>query len=47
VNGSLQGVVAVEIDPPVRARVTFVPVRLRTLYVSLADPDAFEAALAA
>ena len=47
VNGSLQGVVAVEIDPPIRARVTFVPVRLRTLYLSLADPDAFEAALAA
>lgn len=46
VNGSLQGVVAVEIDPPVRARVVFVPVRLRTLYLSLADPEAFETAVA-
>lgn len=46
VNGSLQGLVAVEIDPPVRARVMFVPVRLRTLYLSLADPGGFETALA-
>ena len=46
VNGSLQGLVAVGVEPPVRARVLFVPVRLRTLYVSLADPEAFRAALA-
>jgi hypothetical protein len=47
VNGSLRGVVAVQIDPPVRAWVTGWPVRLRTLQVSLEDPDGFLAALAA
>jgi hypothetical protein len=46
VNGSLQGVVEIGIDPPVRGWLAFVPLRLRTVYVSLADPDAFLAALA-
>ena len=45
VNGSMQGLVAVEIDPSVRAQVVFIPVRLRMLHLSLADPDAFHAAL--
>jgi hypothetical protein len=46
VNGSLRGLVTVEIDPPVRARVVMIPLRLRTVWVSLADPDAFLTALA-
>jgi hypothetical protein len=46
VNGSMRDVVAVEIDPPVRARVCFVPVRLRTLWLSLADQAAFRATVA-
>lgn len=46
VNGSLQGLVAIEIDPAVRARVVMVPGRLRTVWISLADPDAFLTALA-
>lgn len=45
VNGSLQGVVEIGIDPPVRGWLAFVPLRLRTVYVSLADPDAFLTAL--
>lgn len=40
-NGSLQGVVGIEVDPPVRGWMAFVPLQLRTVYVSLADPDAF------
>ena len=36
-----------DIDPPVKARTAMVPVRLRTLRVSLADPTAFLADLAA
>lgn len=45
VNGSMRGLVAIEIDPVVRARVMYVPVRLRTLVLSLADPDAFAASV--
>lgn len=45
VNGSMRDLLAVEIDPPVSARVCFVPVRLRTLLISLADPAAFRAAV--
>ncbi|HEX8581415.1 MAG TPA: hypothetical protein VF640_03760 [Acidimicrobiales bacterium] len=44
VNGSVRGIVAVDVEPPVRARVIGVPVTLRTLLVSLDDPDAFLAA---
>jgi len=47
VNGSLQGVVASEIEPSARGRVIGVPLRLRTVFVSLADPDGFLAALRA
>ena len=46
VNGSVTGIVTVEIDPPVRARVIGWPVRLRMLHVSLRDPDGFLATCA-
>lgn len=46
VNGSVRGIVRVEIDPPGRAWVVGVPVRLRQLFVSLEDPDGFIAAMA-
>jgi hypothetical protein len=46
VNGSSDGIVAVEIDPPARAWTLGIPIRLRTVYVSLTDPAAFIAALA-
>ena len=41
VNGSRAGGVRLDIDPPAPARVCGVPVRLRTLWVSLAEPDDF------
>jgi hypothetical protein len=47
VNGSVHGIVTIEIDPPTRARVIGVRVRLQTLHVSLDDPDGFLAALSA
>jgi hypothetical protein len=48
VNGSSEGIVAVEIDPPVRGRtLCCFPLRLRTVYVSLTDPDALIAAVGA
>jgi hypothetical protein len=43
VNGSLRNIVRVGIDPPARARVAGIPVRLHTLDVSLEDPDRFVA----
>jgi hypothetical protein len=45
VNGSSHGIVVLSIDPPVRARVCGVPIRLRELAVSLEDPDRFLAAI--
>lgn len=45
VNGSVRGIVRIEVDPPARAWVIGVPVRLRELFVSLDDPDGFVAAL--
>jgi hypothetical protein len=45
VNGSRGGAVRLEINPPARARVCGLPVRLRTLWLSLADPDGFLAAM--
>jgi hypothetical protein len=45
VNGSSRGLVRLGIDPACRARVIGVPVRLHTLRLSLAEPDAFLAAL--
>ena len=47
VNGSLHGVVTLEIEPPVRARAFGLPLRLRWLAMSLKDPDGFLAALGA
>lgn len=46
VNGSVTGIVTMEIDPPARAWVMGVPVRLRKLHVSLDDPDGFLATMA-
>lgn len=46
VNGSGHNVVEVRIDPPARARVLGVRIKLRELWVSLEDPDAFLAAAA-
>jgi len=45
VNTSSKGLVRLSIDPAVRARTTGIPVSLRELRVSLADRDAFLAAL--
>jgi hypothetical protein len=47
VNGSSNGMVELTIDPPVRAYVAGVPITLRTLWVSVTDPDALIAAVAA
>ncbi|MGI8809696.1 MAG: hypothetical protein ACR2KK_18020 [Acidimicrobiales bacterium] len=46
VNGAASGLVRIEIAPPARARVLGVPVRLRTLRVSVESPDELLAALA-
>lgn len=45
VNGSVSGIVTIEVDPPSRAWVTGIPIRLRILHVSLDDPDGFLAGL--
>ena len=45
VNGSAKGLVTIHIDPPARARVLGVPVRLRTLQVSVESPDELVAGL--
>jgi hypothetical protein len=45
VNGSSKGVVELTIDPPVKARVTGMPVTLRTLLLSVTDPGALIAAV--
>jgi hypothetical protein len=47
VNTSAHGLVRLEIDPPGRATVCGVPVGVKVLRVSLADPDAFLAELRA
>ena len=41
------GMVELTIDPPVRAYVAGLPITLRTLWVSVTDPDALIAAVAA
>ena len=46
VNGAAKGLVTIHIDPPARGRVLGVPVRLRTLRVSLESPDELLAVLA-
>jgi hypothetical protein len=45
VNGSSKGIVALEIDPPARGWAIGFPLRLRVVYISLADPDRFITAL--
>lgn len=47
VNASSRGVVRLDIDPPARAWVVGVPVRLRTLRVGVAAPAGLLAALGA
>jgi hypothetical protein len=45
VNGSSDGLVRMEIDPPARGWVSGIPVRLRVLRLSLEEPEAFLRAL--
>ena len=45
VNGATTGLVALTVDPPVRALVMGIPVRLRELTLSLEEPDGLVAAL--
>ena len=45
VNGSAEGLVEIELDPPARARAVGVPVRVELLRVSVVDPDGFLAEL--
>ncbi|MGZ4718678.1 MAG: hypothetical protein ACXWCB_18460 [Acidimicrobiales bacterium] len=45
VNGSSSGIVRVEIDPPVLARLLVWPVKLRVLRVAVEDPDGLVLAL--
>jgi hypothetical protein len=45
VNGSGSGLVALTIDPPVQAKVWIRSVTLRSLWVSVTDPDALIAAV--
>jgi hypothetical protein len=40
VNGSSKGIVELTIDPPTRAYVMGVPVTLKTLWVSVTEPEA-------
>ncbi|WP_445167402.1 hypothetical protein ACTXG7_26965 [Mycolicibacterium sp. Dal123E01] len=44
VNGSSKGVVELTIDPPVKAKICGIATTLRTLLVSVTDPDALIAA---
>jgi hypothetical protein len=46
VNGSSRDIVELTIDPPARAYVIGAPIKLRTLYVSVTDPEALIAACA-
>ena len=45
VNGSGDGILSLELDPPQRAFVLGFPVRLRILLVSVDDPDGLSATL--
>jgi hypothetical protein len=45
VNGAARGIVEIDIRPPARARVMGVPIKLRTLRVSVESPDELMAAL--
>jgi hypothetical protein len=46
VNGAAKGIVTVNIDPRARGRVLGVPVKLRTLWVSVESPEEMMRALA-
>ncbi|WP_231989831.1 hypothetical protein [Mycobacterium sp. 852002-51057_SCH5723018] len=46
VNGSGKGLVALTIEPPARAKFSGISVPLRSLWVSVTDPDALVAACA-
>jgi hypothetical protein len=46
VNGSTDGIVWIGVEPQARARVLGIPVRLRTLGVSVDAPEAFAALVA-
>lgn len=46
VNGSSSNIVRVEIEPRARGRVLGLPVQVRTVRVSVVDPDALVAAVA-
>jgi hypothetical protein len=46
VNGSPDGIVEIELSEPGRASTLGVPIRLKTLSVSLEDPEGFLAAVA-
>jgi hypothetical protein len=45
VNGSMSGIVTIEIEPPCRALATGFPVKLRKLQVSVEDPSGLVAAI--
>jgi hypothetical protein len=45
VNGSADGILAIDLHPPQRAYVMGFPVRLRQLLVSVAEPEALAASL--
>lgn len=45
VNGSARGLVQIELTPPQRARMLGMPIELRELTVSVAEPHALVAAL--
>jgi hypothetical protein len=47
VNGSTKGLVALTIEPPTQAKAAGRPVKLRSLWVSVTDPDALIAATTA
>jgi hypothetical protein len=47
VNGSMKGIVGIDIEPEARAVAIGIPVRLHYLSLSLEDPDGFLAALGA
>jgi hypothetical protein len=47
VNGSGHGIVSVRVDPPATGRVLGVRIRVRELWVSVTEPDSFQAALSA
>ncbi|WP_205874995.1 hypothetical protein [Mycobacterium camsae] len=40
VNGSSKGIVELTVSPPAQARVMGVPINLKSLYVSVTEPDA-------